>query len=196
VFHDHDRSLLYLLATIFCLFLAYSALTVFFTSYAIINLQVPRGQEAQLLAFWALAIVGFAIPGGLLASRIGRKHTVLLGIVIFTVATAPIALLTALPMIRGLLIMSGLGWALIVVNAFPMVLDSAAPERLVGTYTGMYFLATQLAEVVGPLLVGGFLDLTGRDYRLIFLYTLIVMLLAGGLLLRVHGGEARGELDR
>ncbi len=192
VWRDSDRSLVYLLATIFCLFLAYSALTVFFTSFAVVTLRVARGQEAQLLTFFALAIVAFALPSGLIGARIGRKRAMLLGLVVFITATTPVAILTNLALISGLLIISGIGWALIVVNALPMVLDSAPSARLgrIGTYTGMYFLATQSAEVIGPVLVGSFLDLTGRDYRLMFVYTLIVMIVALVVLIRVRRGES------
>src|SRR5262249_38865446 len=170
-----DRSLLALLGAIFCLFLAYSALTVFFTSFALDSLRVARGQESQLLTFFALAIVVFALPTGLISARIGRRRATLGGVLTLAAALAMIGLATDLAMIRGLLILAGAGWALITVNALPMVLDSAPPDRLeqIGIYTGIYFLATQSAEVIGPVLVGGFLDLTGRNYRFIFAYTLI-----------------------
>jgi hypothetical protein len=41
------------------------------------------------------------------------------------------------------------------------------------------------------VLVGGFLDLTGRDYRLIFVYTLVVLVAALALMLPVRRGEGR-----
>ncbi|HJZ49476.1 MAG TPA: MFS transporter, partial [Roseiflexaceae bacterium] len=188
-----DRSLLALLGAIFCLFLAYSALTVFFTSFALDSLRVARGQESQLLTFFALAIVVFALPTGLISARIGRRRATLGGVLTLAAALAMIGLATDLAMIRGLLILAGAGWALITVNALPMVLDSAPPDRLeqIGIYTGIYFLATQSAEVIGPVLVGGFLDLTGRNYRFIFAYTLIVLAAALAMLLVVRRGEAR-----
>ncbi len=194
--HDGDRSLLYLLATIFCLFLAFSALTVFFTSFAVVNMRVARGQEAGLLTFFALAIVVFALPAGLIGARIGRKRAMVAGLLTFMAATTPMALITQPVLIRALLGLSGIGWSLIVVNALPMVLDSAPPERLerIGTYTGLYFLATQSAEVVGPVLAGSFLDLAGRDYRLLFVYTTVVALAALAVLARVRRGEARAML--
>lgn len=192
IWNDRDRSPLYLLVTIFCLFLAYSALTVFFTSFAVVTLQVGRGQEAQLLSFFALAIVVFAVPAGLLGARIGRKRALMIGMAILIVVMPLIAVSTSLALIGGLLVVTGIGWSLIVVNAFPMVLDSASPLRLgrSGAYTGLYFLATQSAEVIGPVLVGGFLDLTGRNYRFMFVYTLIVVVVALATLTRVRRGES------
>ena len=38
-------------------------------------------------------------------------------------------------------------------NALPLVLDYAPPHRE-GAYTGLFFLAMQLAEILGPILSG------------------------------------------
>jgi len=193
---DADRSLRALLGAIFAMFLAYSALTVFFTSFALDTLGVPRGQESQLLTFFALAIVVFALPAGLLGAWLGRRHAMLLGALALLVALSAIGLSSSLVLIRVLLVVAGLGWAQVTVNALPMVLDSAPLDRTdrIGVYTGLYFLATQSAEVIGPVLVGGFLDLTGRDYRLIFAYTAMMLLAAIAFLFAVRRGEARSEV--
>jgi MFS family permease len=115
------------------------------------------------------------------------------GVLTLAATLAIIGVATNLALIRGLLVLAGAGWALIIVNALPMVLDSAPLDGLeqIGIYTGIYFLATQSAEVIGPVLVGGFLDLTGRNYRFIFAYTLVVLAVALAMLLVVRRGEAR-----
>jgi Na+/melibiose symporter-like transporter len=187
-----DRSLVFLLAAIFSCFLAYSALTVFFTSFATVSLQVERGQESTLLAFFALAIVVFALPSGLIGARFGRRVAVVAGLTVFAITLAMIGGSADLGIIRALLVLAGFAWAIAAVNLLPMVLDSAPTgqiERL-GVYTGLYYLASQSAEVVGPVLVGAFLDATGRDYRLMFVYTPLALLVAIALMLRVRRGEA------
>jgi MFS family permease len=191
-----DPSLLFLLTAIFSCFLAYSALTVFFTSFATVSLRVERGQESTLLAYFALAIVVFALPGGLIGARFGRRIAVVTGLTVFAIALALIGGVTDLGIIRALLVLAGFAWAIAAVNLLPMVLDSAPEgqmERL-GVYTGLYYLASQSAEVIGPVLVGGFLDATGRDYRLMFVYTPVALLVALALMVRVRRGEAvKGE---
>jgi maltose/moltooligosaccharide transporter len=188
---DADRSPLLLLGAIFCLFLSYGALTVFFTSFASDTLQVERGTEAQLLTWFALSIVLFALPAGLLGARVGRRRAMLIGAVVMLVALGAIGLAANLWLIRGLLVLAGLGWSLVGVNALPMVLDCAPPgvER-VGVYTGIYFIATQSADVLGPTVIGLLLDLGGRNYRLMFIYVVIALALAVLLLARVRRGEA------
>lgn len=192
-----DRSTLLLLGSICCLFLAYSALTVFFTSFAAISLRVPRGQESQLLSLFALSIVVLALPAGIAGARLGRKRAMIAGAIVFALTLFVIGQMTDLLLVRALLVIAGAGWSLIVVNALPMVLDCAphGQEARLGVFTGLYFIATQTAEIVGPLLVGGFLDLTGREYRLMFVYTFVVLFAGVLLMLPVRRGEVIGRVN-
>ncbi|MCG8348457.1 MAG: MFS transporter [Chloroflexales bacterium] len=190
VISDRDRSVLLLLGAIFFWFLAYSALTVFFTSFATVSLGVARGQEALLLAFFSLTIVLFALPAGVIGARIGRKRSILLGLAIFTVALSAISALSNLNLIRFMLILSGIGWAMIVVNSLPMIFDSA-PLGRIGAYTGLYYVASQSAEVIGPVLVGGVLDLLDSNYRTMFIYAPLMLIIAMTLMIKVQRGEVR-----
>jgi MFS family permease len=188
---DADRSPLILLSAIFCLFLSYGALTVFFTSFASDTLAVERGTEAQLLTWFALSIVVFALPAGLLGARIGRRVAMQIGATVMLLSLAAIGLASDLTLIRVLLVAAGVGWALVGVNALPMVLDCAPPGAdRVGVYTGIYFIATQSADVLGPTLIGLLLDLGGRNYRLMFVYVVVVLAVAALLMGRVRRGEA------
>jgi MFS family permease len=67
------------------------------------------------------------------------------------------------------LAVSGLGWALINVNTLPMVIDTTEDQRLLGTYTGLYYLASQVGAALAPLMLGSVIDLLGSNYRSIFL---------------------------
>jgi MFS family permease len=106
-----------------------------------------------------------------------------------------VGLSSNLSLIRGLLVLAGAGWSLIVVNALPMVLDCAPRDGVerVGAYTGIYFIATQTAEVLGPTLLGTLLDATGRNFRFIFAYAATALLIGALLMLRVRLGEAVGS---
>ncbi|HMQ34786.1 MAG TPA: MFS transporter [Chloroflexaceae bacterium] len=192
VAREAGGSTLFLLGAILFLFLNFSALTVFFTSFATVTLGVPRGQEALLLAWFSLSIVVFALPAGLLTGRLGRRRAVALGAALMGTALVAIGLSSSLALIRPMLVVAGAGWSLIVVNALPMVLDSAPRDGVerIGAYTGIYFIATQTAEVLGPTLLGTLLDLTGRDFRLIFAYAAGALLVGALLLIPVRLGEA------
>jgi MFS family permease len=172
--------------------LAYSALTVFFTSFAVVTLGLSRGQAAVLLAFFSLTIVVCALPAGLLGARVGRRRAIVIGLAVFAVALGIVGVLANLLLIRIFLVVAGAGWSLVVVNSLPMVLDSAPTDR-VGAYTGMYYVGSQTAEVVGPLLVGALLDLGGRNYRLVSGFSVVVLLIALMWMRGVRRGEARSE---
>jgi MFS family permease len=135
-------------------------------------------------------VVICALPAGIIGARIGRKRAIVSGLVVFAAALAIIGVASALLLIRIYLVIAGAGWSLVVVNSLPMMLDSAPGDR-VGTYTGMYYIGSQSAEVVGPLLVGQLLDLTGRNYRLVSGYSVVVVLIAVLFMLQVRRGEAR-----
>jgi MFS family permease len=70
-----------------------------------------------------------------------------------------------------------------------MVVDMTTPARL-GTYTGMYYLASTLAAVAGPNINGILVTLTGRDYNNIMLAAPLFLVAALVLMLGVRRGEA------
>ncbi len=190
VARDREPSTRCLLLAIFFWFLAYSALTVFFTSFAVVTLGLSRGQAALLLAFFSLTIVVCALPAGLVGARVGRRRAIMIGLAVFAVALGIVGVLINLLLIRVFLVMAGAGWSLVVVNSLPMVLDSAPMDR-VGAYTGLYYLGSQTAEVVGPLLVGALLDLFGRNYRLVSGFSMVVVIIALVFMRQVRRGEAQ-----
>jgi MFS family permease len=72
-----------------------------------------------------------------------------------------------------------------------MVLDISESEELMGTYTGLYFIAATLAATLGPILNGWIIDLAGRNYNMIFVVSPVAFLLAVLCMLGVTCGEAK-----
>jgi MFS family permease len=84
--------------------------------------------------------------------------------------------------------LGGLAWALIDINAFPMMLDISPGAD--GTAAGVYFIATTLAATIGPILNGWLIDLSGRNYGLIFIIGPLFFLLSFLCMIGVRHGEA------
>ncbi len=172
---DPDRSGLFLLSAIFSWFVGWNAMEAFFTLYARNVLKVSVGTGTQMLTAFAAALILFAIPSGLIATRIGRKPTIMAGlvgmiagvIVGFTVRNPTILLIV-------LAVMGGF-WALVNINSLPMVYDLAG-KRSIGAYTGLYYFASSLAAITGPIVAGWLIDLTG--HTVIWLFTAVFMALA------------------
>jgi maltose/moltooligosaccharide transporter len=75
------------------------------------------------------------------------------------------------------LLAAGAFWAMVNVNSLPLVYDYG-DERKIGAYTGLYYLASQAAAVLGPTLGGLLVDTMGDQYRWIWLFSTVFMALA------------------
>ncbi len=180
---DPDRSGLCLLAAIFAWFVGWNAMEAFFTLYARNVLKVEVGTATQMLTAFAAMLILFAIPSGLIATRVGRKPTILVGLfgmlaglIVGFVVRQPTLLL-------GVLAGMGAFWALININSLPMVYDLSRGGNI-GAYTGLYYFSSSLAAITGPILAGGLVDLAGHSA--IWLFTAASMLAAIVLMSRVQ----------
>ncbi|OGN93170.1 MAG: hypothetical protein A2Z71_05780 [Chloroflexi bacterium RBG_13_50_21] len=204
VMSDPDRSALRVLLAILFWFVAYNAVEAFFTLYAKNHLQLTESDGTRLLGQLSLLFVLFALPSGYLGSRIGRRVTISIGIVIMTLCllamyVTPIATLTTVltklpilgqvPVVGLILMVAGVGWACININSLPMVVDMTNASRL-GTYTGLYYLFSTLAAIIGPNINGWIIQLSGKDYSTTMLAAPFFMVLAFIMMMGVRRGEA------
>jgi len=185
VLRDRDRSALLLLCAICCWFLGQSAFDGWFSSFAIQRLGLDTGRAVMLKSFFTLAVLLSAVPCGMIGARIGRRRGILLGLLLFALAVGSAYFVSTADGMRPALAVAGFGWMLVVVNSLPLVLDFAPPGRE-GTYTGLYYLASQTAAFVGPMLSGRVFELFGNDYRMVAPYSAIALCLAWALMLRVR----------
>ncbi|HSJ58693.1 MAG TPA: MFS transporter [Anaerolineae bacterium] len=188
---DERRSLLLLLAAIFSWFVGYNAIETFFTSYGTFRLGVAESTAALLLGFFSVTFIAFSIPGGMLAQRWGRRRTILTGLVALTLLLFAASFLPNVYAIAGLLFLGGIAWSLININSLPMVVDTAPDDRLLGTYTGLYYISGTLAAIVGPILNGWIIEATGKNYNTIFYVGPAFMVVAIVCMWFVTRGEAR-----
>ena len=217
ILKDKDKSALRLFLAIFFWFIGYAAVETFFTLYAKKHLGLNEGDGATLLSVLPLLFVIFAIPSGIIASKIGRRTAISIGIVLLTgvllglyfipAATllsgvSPLPLV-GIPLVEGgarmltvagvLLMVGGIAWAFININSLPMVVDMTNLAR-VGTYTGLYYLFSTLSAIIGPNVNGWIIQLTNNNYNNIMIVAPIFMVIALVLMLGVRKGEAKPEL--
>ncbi len=201
---DPERSALRILLAIFFWFVAYNAVEAFFTLYAKNHLLLNEADGTRLLGQLSLFFVIFALPAGYLGSRIGRKVTISIGIVIMTLCMlamyfvsvetlttllTKLPLLGEVPVVGVILMVAGLAWAFININSLPMVVDMTTLAR-VGTYTGLYYLFSTLAAIVGPNVNGWVIQLSGSNYSTTMLAAPFFMILAFIMMMGVKRGEA------
>lgn len=160
-------SLVLILASVALWYMGYNAVTSKYSLYATnvlghdYNLTMMIAQGAAIVAY---------IPVGLVASKMGRKKTVLIGVALLFAA-----FLTAAFMRKGsspiimytLFALAGIGWATINVNSFPMVVELAKSSDT-GRYTGFYYTASMAAQTLTPVLSGVIMDAAGNMLPLFF----------------------------
>lgn len=187
----HRKSLILLVLTVFGYMLGYMAIETFFSSFAVSTMGMKPSAAAMLLAVSYVSFLVFAMPSSTLATRWGRKRTVLTGLAIFGLGLVVIWFFPSVPVVVAMLVIGGFGWALVNINCYPMILDTSVDESLMGTFSGLYFIATTLAGTLGPILNGWIIDLTGRNYAVIFLVCPLFFLFSFLCLSRVTTGEVK-----
>ena len=151
------RSLILILSSVVLWFFGYNAVTSKYSVYAgqVLNLDY----NTTLLVANVAALIAF-IPVGIISSKIGRKKSILAGVLILTTAFFVATFMrngTPLWVMTLLFVMAGIGWATINVNSFPMVVELAKGSD-VGKYTGFYYTASMAAQTLTPMLSGFLID--------------------------------------
>ena len=171
------RSLYLILCSVALWYMGYNAVTTAFTKYAqtVWGHGVSQASTCLLIAT-AGAVVSY-IPIGLLASRIGRKKTVLMGVAILALCFAAGALVASdfSPALYGIFALVGFSWAAINVNSYPMVVEISRLGS-VGKYTGYYYTFSMAAQIVTPILSGALLEHVG--YFTLFPYAALCVALS------------------
>ena len=189
--HEVKRSLAFLLASIALWFIGYNGVTTWFTAYVDrVMGQGLGGASTCMLIATGGAIVSY-IPIGALASKIGRKRTIMAGIVILAVCFLSGFFLTTLysklnAIMFAVFAFMGFAWAAINVNSLPMVVEMCKGSDI-GKFTGYYYTASMAAQVATPILAG-FL-MRNIDYRILFPYATLFVAASFVTMSRVMHGD-------
>ena len=166
------RSLGFLLASIALWFIGYNGVTTWFTTYVSqVMGEGLGGASTCLLVATAGAIVSY-IPIGVIASKVGRKKTIMAGVILLAVCfLLGFVLTTAFSSLNAVMFvvfaLVGLAWAAINVNSLPMVVEMCRGSD-VGKFTGYYYTASMLAQVITPVLAGTLMK--HISYKVLFPY--------------------------
>ena len=186
-------SLLLILASVVLWFFGYNAVTSKYSVYAgkVLNLDY----NTTLIIAQAAAIISY-LPVGFIASKVGRKKTILAGVVMLAVAFGVAAFLregSPAMLMNAMFALAGIGWATINVNSFPMVVELAKGGN-VGKYTGYYYTASMAAQVLTPILSGFLMDSLGL--KILFPYATVFVILAFVTMLFVKHGDNKPEMKK
>lgn len=174
-FRSEEPSTRGILLAIFAWFFGYNAIETFFTSYGKWFLNIKESQATFMLGYLALVFILTSIPSGFIASKIGRRRTIKIGIIgLIVLLSLPVFLRSPL-ILSVIMALTGFFWALINVNSLPIVAD-LAPEEKIGGYTGLYYFFQMTAAILSPPFTGLLIDVF--DYRVIFVVAVVSMIVA------------------
>lgn len=192
------KSLAFLLLSIALWYIGYNAVTTWFTVYVgEVMGQGLGGASTCLLIATGGAIVSY-IPVGALASKIGRKKTILGGVVLLAVCfLLTYFLTTAYTKINAVMFvvfaLIGLAWAAINVNSLPMVVEMCRGSDI-GKFTGYYYTFSMAAQVITPVLSGWLLKHVG--YTTLFPYAAFFAACSFATMCFVRHGDSRMDAKK
>ena len=181
-------SLICILLSVALWYFGYNAVTSKYSVYAPNVLQM--GYSETMLIAQACAIVSY-LPAGIIASKVGRKKTILAGVTMLAVAFGAASFMNAgspVWLMYILFALAGIAWATINVNSFPMVVEMCTGSN-VGKYIGFYYTASMAAQTLTPMFSGHLMDKMGMT--VLFPYAAIFVALAFVTMILVKHGDTK-----
>lgn len=173
-----QRSLWLCLIGLFFICNATEAIIPNFTNFAKETLAIKPIYSTIMMGVFAVSLVAFAIPAGILGRKWGRKKTICAGLIaVMAMFVIYIVIAMIIPATMGItntvdlkaqapglykvqwvclwiaLIFGGGAIAFVNINTLPIVLAMGGRDY-VGTFTGYYYTATFSAAITGPILCG------------------------------------------
>ena len=181
-------SLILILASVVFWFMGYNAVTSKYSVYA--GKVLSLDYNSTLMIANVAAIVSY-IPVGMVASKIGRKKTILIGIGLLAASFCIASFLregSPAMLMNCMFALAGIGWATINVNSFPMVVELSRGGD-VGKYTGFYYTASMAAQTFTPYFSGALMDRVGMTA--LFPYATVFVVLAAFTMVFVKHGDSK-----
>ena len=188
------KSLILILCSVALWFMGYNAVTTAFSKYAIDIWHTTEGSAATVKMVPTVVAILSYWPVGILASRVGRKKTIIAGVLLLAACFGLVTFFHSLSLaIYPLFALVGVAWAAINVNSLPMVVELATGEDT-GKYTGFYYTFSMAAQVVTPIISGWLLEHVG--YHTLFPYAMIMVLGSFVTMLFVRHGDSKPEAKK
>lgn len=182
------RNILLILLAILLFFMSTNAVETFMSLYSksvFGEIDLPLGLEPGALSMipFGIGCFAFAYPAALFAEKYGRKLITFIGTIIVSIAYLGISIVSFKVgfsfFILPLFLIGGCGFALVVINILPMVLENSN-ENNTGKYTGYYYTSSMIAQSITPALCGLFMSsLVFGKMIYLFPYAIVFMLLSG-----------------
>ncbi len=184
-------SLMAILGVVVLMYMGYNAFSTHYSNYLTKFLMQEASWTTPLLVR-ILLVLFFTFPAAAVASKIGRKKTSLIGLIIVMVAFLGLTTVTQnnVNMLYLWFIIFSIGFPMVAVNVGPMVLE-LAKDRDSGRYMGYYYIAATLAQIITPTLASVFIETLGFGYGSITYYGAVFFALAAICSIVIKHGDVK-----
>ena len=192
------KSMIFLLLSIALWYIAYNAVTTWFTTYiSEVMGEGIGGASTCFLIASAGALISY-IPLGFLQSRIGRKRSILFGTLLLAGSYLVCFFLTT--MMHSITVITyiifalvGVAWAAISINSLPMVVEMCRGSDT-GKFTGFYYTASMAGQILTPVLAGYLMR--NISYKVLFIYATVFAFASFVTMLQVRHGDIKGTAKK
>lgn len=183
------RSLVLILVSIFLWFTAYNAVITAFSRYAVTVWGMEGGGFASCLMVAMVAAIISYIPIGIISSKIGRKKSILIGLVMMFISYTSVFFYPTYNVTANIFFaIIGIGWAAVGVNSLPMVVEMSKGSDI-GKYTGLYYTFSMTAQIFTPIVSGALLQYV--SYNTLFPYAMFFTACAFVTMTMVKHGDSK-----
>lgn len=188
---DILKSLIFMLLCVAFFFVGYNAVTTFFSLYMTNYLGTKGGDFASYLMVATVASVIAYIPSGAIATKLGRKKAITLGLGVMAFCFLVMSFIRSAGLFMiPFFVIIGFGYACVIVNTFPIIWEMSKGSDI-GKYTGYYYTASMAAQIVTPMLAGFLIEKVFKSYAVLFPYALCAMGISFLMLLNVKHGDSK-----
>lgn len=189
---DVLKSLVCMLLSVAFWYMGYNAVISAFSRYSVEVWKLTDSSTSKcLMVAMGVALVAF-VPIGIISSKIGRKKTILGGVLLLALSFLVAGFCKFDWYINLLFGLVGIAWAAINVNSFPMVVEMSRGSDI-GKYTGYYYAFSMAAQVITPVLSGVFLNIS---YKFLFPYATVCVMISFVTMLLVKHGDSRPDAKK
>lgn len=183
-------SFYFILVVVVLMYMGYNGYSTHFSVYAIEHLNMTASSLSGPLLVRVVAVLVFSIPAAILSTKIGRNNCSRYGLIIAGISLLSTYFLneSSAKYLSLIFIIFAFGFALVSINVGPMLME-LCKDGDVGKYTGYYYLATAIAQIVTPALAGFFADTFG--YQTLPIYGTVFMLLGSVATLYITQGNSK-----
>ena len=198
------KNLIIILIAIFFWFMSFNAIETFNSLFCqkILNDSGIHGTFTIILT--VSSIISFIVLSPL-ADKIGRKASILIGLLGLIIGLTIIAILAYFTPVESIVnwvwaiyvctILIGFSWALVNINSYHMIVEMANKNNI-GKFTGYYYSASMIAQTLTPILIGIIMSLNDSGLRLLYVYSAFMMILATVIFLFVKERKSSKEIRK